>query len=162
MCVAHQPLDFWRHHHFDVFCVYDLHQPLSYGCWYWPVGTLSFSEPTGMRSIYVIHQPLSYWCRARPVGMLCTYVFPPALELWVLTLARRHALFYFARGLCNPFLWLRACCWLVAKNHSIQLQHACAHAFRWLPVCVCACVWRCMYVCCRCSMTPSAGALRLV
>ena len=58
-----------------------LGQPLSYGCWYWPVGTLWFSEPKGMRSIYVIHQPFSYWCRGRPVGMLCIYVFPPALEL---------------------------------------------------------------------------------
>ena len=28
MCVAHKPLGFWRHQHFCVFCVYDLHQPL--------------------------------------------------------------------------------------------------------------------------------------
>jgi len=32
MCVVHQPLGFWRHHHSCVFCVHDLHHPLSYGC----------------------------------------------------------------------------------------------------------------------------------
>ena len=63
-------------------------------------------------------------------------------------MARRHALFDFARGLCGPFLWLRTCCWLVAKNHSIQLQYARAHVFRWLPVCACVrvCGSECMYV----------------
>jgi len=45
MCVAHQPLGCWRHYHFCVFCVYDFHQPLSYGCWYWLVGMFWFYEP---------------------------------------------------------------------------------------------------------------------
>ena len=31
-------------------------------------------------------------------------------------MARRHALFYFARGLCAPFLWLCAGRWLVAAQ----------------------------------------------
>jgi len=66
----------------------------------------------------------------------------------VLTSARRHALFLFARGLCVPCLWLCAYCWLVAKNHSIQLQYSRAHVFRMLPVCVCVrvCGGVCMYV----------------
>jgi len=32
MCVTHKTLVFWRHQYFCIFCVYDLHQPLSYGC----------------------------------------------------------------------------------------------------------------------------------
>jgi len=65
----------------------------------------------------------------------------------VLTSALRHALFLFARGLCAPCLWLCACCWLVAKNHSKQLQYARAHVFRMLPICVCVCECVVVYVC---------------
>jgi len=60
----------------------------------------------------------------------------------VLTLARRHALFHFARGLCGHFLKLLACCWLVAKYHSVC---ACACVSLVNCVCVCACVW--WYMC---------------
>ena len=81
MCVAHKPLGFLRHHHSCVFCVYDLHQPLSYGCWYQPICTLWFSQPKGMRRIYVIHHPLGYWCRARPAGHALHLRLPPALGL---------------------------------------------------------------------------------
>ena len=73
-----------------VSCVYDLHEPLSYGCWYKPVGTLQSSQPEGMSRIYVIHQPLGYWCRARPVGMLCIYVFhqPLTYRCWLWTVGQ--------------------------------------------------------------------------
>ena len=83
----------------------------------------------------------------------------------MLTLASRHALFLFASGLCAPCLWLCGFCWLVAKDHSIHsihLQHARAHVFRMLPVCVCECV------CCDVCMygagaaTLCAGTVRLV
>ena len=75
----------------------------------------------------------------------------------MLTLARRHALFYFARGLCGHFLKLLACCFLVAKNHSV-----CACACVSLVNCACVRVCGSTCVCSRCSMTPSAGALHLV
>ena len=78
-------------------------------------------------------------------------------------MARRHVLFFFARGpLCALCLWLCGCCWLVAKDHSIQLQHACAHVFCMLPVCVCECVFSdvCMYG--AGAATLCAGTVRLV
>ena len=88
---------------------------------------------------------------------------PPALGLQVLTLARMHALLLFARGLCAPCLWLCGYYWLVAKDHSIQLQqHARAHVFRTLPVFVCVSVWCdvCMYG--AGAATLCAGTVRLV
>jgi len=118
--LAFIPLGLLETSPFLVFCAYDCHQPLSYGCWYRPVGTLWFSQPKGMRCICVIHQPLSFGCRATPVGMHCIYVFHQPLNYRCWFSARRHALFLFARGLCAPCLWLCACCWLVANNHSIQ------------------------------------------
>jgi len=115
MCVTHKPLGFWRHQHFCVFCVYDLHQPLSYGCWYEPVGTLQFSQPEGMSRIYVIHQPLGYWCRARSVGMLCIYVFhkPLGYRCWLWPVGIHYFILPVGSA---PFLWLCACCWLVAAQ----------------------------------------------
>ena len=97
-----------------------------------------------MRCIYVIHQTLSYGCRATPRHAL-HLCLPPALV--VVTSACRHALFLFAHGLCVPCLWLCACCWLVAKDHIIQLQYTRAHVSHMLPVCVCVCVCVVVYLC---------------
>jgi len=91
----------------------------------------------------------SPWAMGAERGPQACFAFMSSTSPWAigLTLARKHALFYFARGLCAPFLWLHAYCWLVAKNRRIQLQHARAHVFRWLCVCVCVYVCVCGSVC---------------
>ena len=77
----------------------------------------------------------------------------------MLTLARRHAFFLFARGLCAPCLWLCGYCWLVAKDHSLQLHH---QARAMLPVCVCVSVYRDVCVYGAGAATLCAGTVRLV
>jgi len=100
--------------------------------------------------VHLCHAPpLEPWVQNHDRRYVLHLCLPPALELQVLTWAcSRHALLLFARGLCAPCLWLCGCCWLVAKNHSLQLQYARAHVFRMLPVCVCVrvCGGVCMYV----------------